>query len=333
MNNINNPIKIKNIKEINESFSLCSLDNIFTAFKSINNIFYLVYATKNKSIIIYNLVNDTKIVEIKKAHKEFITNFRHHQDEKNKRDLLISISSGDNNIKLWNLNDLECLLDIKQIYKEGFINSACFLEEEYNNQIYIIASNFNFNTFEGIKVINSNGKEIKQINNSNDKTYIISSYYDDITNKNYIATGNVGHIKSFDFQENKLYNNYYDDNKKAHFSIIFHLNKDKKILELIDSCYDGLIRIWNFHTAELINKINFDFAINSIFLFNDNYIFVSCYDKTIKIVNLKKEIVEDFCGNNKDIISLYAIGQTQNENYLITQGFEEDPLTIYNLEI
>ena len=78
MNNINNPIKIKNIKEINESFSLCSLDNIFTSFKSINNIFYIVYATKNKSIIIYNLVNDTKIVEIKKAHKEFITNFRHH---------------------------------------------------------------------------------------------------------------------------------------------------------------------------------------------------------------------------------------------------------------
>ena len=88
-----------------------------------------------------------------------------------------------------------------------------------------------------------------------------------------------------------------------------------------------------FSYCRINNKINFDFAINSIFLFNDNYIFVSCYDKTIKIVNLKKEIVEKFCGNNKDIISLYAIGQTQNENYLITQGFEEDPLTIYNFEI
>ena len=333
MNNINNSIKIKNIKEINESFSLCSLDNIFTVFNSINNIFYLVYATKTKSITIYNLLNNTKIVEIKKAHEHYITNFRHHQDKKNKRDLMISISLGDNNVKLWNLNDLECLLSIKQIYNVGYINSACFLEEEYNNQIYILTSNYNFNTFESIKVFNLNGKEIKQINNSNDKTYIIISYYDDISNKNYIATGNVGKIKSFDFQENKLYNNYYDDNKRAHFSILFHQNKDKKILELIESCYDGLIRIWNFHTAELIDKINFHFGINSIFLFKDNYIFVSCYDKTIKIVNLKNEMIDEFYGINKDIVSLYAIEQNSNGNYLITQGFEDDPIAIYNLEI
>ena len=333
MNNNNNSFKINNIKEINESFSLCSLDNIFLVFNSVNNILYLIYASKLKSIIIYDLVDETKICEIKNAHKEYITNFRHHFDKKNKRDLMISISTSDNNIKLWNLNDLECLMDIKKIYKEGYLNSACFLEDEYNNEIYIITSNCNFNSFEGIKVFDFSGKELKQINNSSDKTYIILSYYDISSNKNYIATGNMGMIKSFDFQENKLYNKFYDGSKRPHFSVIFYKDKNNNILKLIESCYDGLIRIWNFHTVKLISKINFSSGINSISLFKDNFIFASCYDKNIKILNLENEIIENFCGINKDIISLFAIGHPSNENFLITQGFEDDPIVIYKLEI
>lgn len=333
MINNNNSFKINNIKEINESFSLCSLDNIFTVFNSVNNIIYLIYASKIKSIIIYDLINEAKICEIKNAHKEYITNFRHHFDKKNKRDLMISISSSDNNIKLWNLNNLECLMDIKKIYKEGYLNSACFLEDEYNNEIYIITSNFNFNSFERIKVFDFNGKEFKQVNNSNDKTYIIVSYYDNISNKNYIATGNMGMIKSFDFQENKLYNSFYDGSKRPHFSIIFYKDKNDNILKLIESCYDGQIRIWNFHIGNLLSQINFSFGINSISLFKDNYIFASCYDKNIKILNLENETIENFYGVNKDIISLYAIGHTSYGNFLITQGFEDDPIVIYNLDI
>ena len=72
--------------------------------------------------------------EIKNAHNKVIANFRYHLDNKNKRDLIISISPEDNNIKLWNINNLECLLNLSNIYEEGLINSACFLED-YNNNI------------------------------------------------------------------------------------------------------------------------------------------------------------------------------------------------------
>jgi len=330
MNNIKKSIKINNFKEINDSYSLCSLDNIFSVFNSINDILYLIYSKENKSIILYDIINDTKICEIKNAHNKVISNFRHHLDRKNKRDLIISISSEDNNIKLWNLNSLECLLNLINIYEEGFINSACFLED-YNNNIYIITSNFNFNSFQAIKVFDFKGNKIKEINESNDKTYIIISYFDDITNKNYIASGNMGFIKSFDFNENIMYNKYNDNCNKPHFSLIFY--KEEKILKFLDSCCDGKIRIWNFHSAELMNIIDFYVRINNISLLKNKYIFVSCYDYTIRLLNLKDKTIEEFSKIDQDIFSLCAIEHYSEKNYLITQGLDTDPIFIYNLEI
>ena len=330
MNNIKKSIKINNIIEINDAFSLCSLDNIFSVFNSINNILYLIYSKENKSIIIFDIINKVKICEIKNAHNKVITNFRHYLDKKNKRDLVMSISFEENNIKLWNINNLECLLNLQKIYDTGYLNSACFLEDN-NNNIYILASNFNFNSFEPIKVFDLNGNKIKEINESSDKTYIIISFYDEVTEKNYIVTGNMGFIKSFNFQENTLYNKYYDNNNRPHFSLVCY--KDEKILKFIDSCSDGKIRIWNFHTTELINVIDFGVRINNISLFNNKYIFISCYDYNIRILNLKNEIVEDFLGITQDIVSLCTIKCHNKENYLIVQGLDIEPISIYNFEI
>ena len=60
----------------------------------------------------------------------------------NKNDFIISISAQDNNIKLWNLNNCECLLNIQNIRKDRFLYSACLLND--NNQIYILTSNFTY---------------------------------------------------------------------------------------------------------------------------------------------------------------------------------------------
>ena len=48
-------------------------------------------------------------MEIKNALKYNITEFKHCLEEKNKRDLLISISAWAYNIKLWNANTFEYL--------------------------------------------------------------------------------------------------------------------------------------------------------------------------------------------------------------------------------
>ena len=117
-----------------DSFAKYIKGNTFCVFKSIYDIFYLIYRTKNNSIIFYNLIDNKKINEIKNAHKQDITNFRHNLDNYSKRDLILSLSLIDNNIKLWNVNNYECLLNIEKVNKEGGLLSACFLN--YNKQIY-----------------------------------------------------------------------------------------------------------------------------------------------------------------------------------------------------
>ena len=117
-NNFTNPSNIHFLKYLTkDTYTTRIYDNAFSIFKSINNIFYLIYGNKNNSIICLNLINEQIIKEIKNAHNETITNFRHYLDKINSRDLLLSISINDDNIKIWNINNWECLLNLKKIYK------------------------------------------------------------------------------------------------------------------------------------------------------------------------------------------------------------------------
>ena len=91
--------------------------------------------------------------------------------------------------------------------------SACFLNDF--SQIFIITSHYKGegNT-KPIKIFDLKGNKIQEINDSkNKKTIIIDNYYDKISSKNYIITGNVDCSISYDYNENKLYNNYNDNNK------------------------------------------------------------------------------------------------------------------------
>ena len=138
------------------------LNNTFAVFKTIDNLVYLVFADNQKNIIIYNLIDIKNMAIIKKAHKEFITNFRHFSDKANKRDLLMSISADNKEIKIWNINTIECLFTLEKIFSVGQVYSACFLED--NNQIFVIAChNCNFGTPEAIKVYDLDGKKIKEL--------------------------------------------------------------------------------------------------------------------------------------------------------------------------
>ena len=207
-NNYSNPQDINYYKDIIiDSFNL--LDNSFIVFNSINNIIYLIYINKNKSIISFDLVNNKKISEIKNAHNKYITNFRYYLDKNTKIEYFISISSKDNNIKLWNVENLVCLCDIQSIYNEGGLSSACFLND--NNKNYIISSNDNYYIYkldysnESIKVYDFKGNIIKKIYNSEYPTFFIDSYYDKKLNKNFIIIGNKGNVKSYDYNKNEIY--------------------------------------------------------------------------------------------------------------------------------
>ena len=310
-----------------DSYVDYSFDNSFTVFNSINDILYLIYSNKDKSIISYDIINNIRLNEIKNAHNGLITNFRHYLDKMKKRDLILSLSTMDNNIKMWNVNNFECLTNIKNIHKDFWTFSACFLKDD--NHICIVTSNGNLDDCELIKVFDEKGNKIKEIKESNDDTFFIDSYYDGKTNKNYIITGNKGYVKSYIYNKNKIYNIYDDNDNKDHHSVI--INTKEIITKLIESSMDGNIRIWNFNSAELLNKIKVcNNYLNGICLWNNEYLFVGCNDKTIKLIELKKGIIiKELLEHSDRVSTVKKIIHPIYGECLVSQGKYNDQIKLW----
>ena len=323
-----NPKNMKFISEITkDSYANVTLDNSFIVFKSISNILYLIYSNKNKSIISYDLENKKKICEINSFHTENINNFRHYLDENNKRDLILSLSNKEINLKIWNLYNWECLVNIFNVYDFGYLFSSCLLKD--NNEYYIITCNCNLSgDSENIKIFDFNGKLITEINESNELTYFIDAYYDKKNSKNYIITGNDNYIKSYDYNKKELYHKYCDCINEGHQSIVINENNNK--IELIESSF-GTIRVWDFHSGNLLNKIKTgDEDLRGICLWNKEYIFVGCYDNTIKLIDLKKgKIIKNLRGHNNYVITIKKINHPMYGDCLISQGWKNDQIKIW----
>ena len=322
------PERISYLKDITkDSFSYFYLDNTFTVFNSFNDILTLVYSTKDKSIVSFDLIHNIKINAIKGAHKELITNIRHTQDIPNKRDLLLTISY-DSNIKLWDFNNLECLTDIVDIYKSGYLFSACFLK--LNDIFYIITSNYSENNDE-IKVYDITGNFIKNLENLNGSTNFIDTFYDIKNDKNYIITGNIGCVKSFDFVEDKLYREYSEEDFNDHCSVVINCRQYSKAVNLIESSGDGVVRIWNFHTGVLLKKImTYNKRVLGICLWSDNFIFVGCEDKMVKLIDIKNgEVINNLVGSNDVVINIKKITHPKFGDCLISQGIKDSQIKLW----
>ena len=320
-----NPINIEFLKDLsndsNDKFSDFYLDNKFLVFKAINNIIYLIYSSNKSSIISYDIVNGKKINETKRAHYYTIKGFRYIYDKFKKRDLIISVS--DEIIKLWNIINFECILDIRRTNNDEFYNSACFLTN--NNQIFIIAGNV-----KPIKVFDLNGNLQKEIHKTDRYIFFVDTYYDKNLSKNFIITGNEGCSKSYDFSNNKLYYEYSTGkNEYNHGSITILDNKE--IILLIDSCFDGYIRIWNFHSGQLLNEIKgSNKALCGICLWNNEYFFVGSKDNSIKLVELKtRKIIKNITGHSNEVITIKKITHPKYGECLISQGRGKDHFKLW----
>jgi len=317
-----------------DSYAINSSDNSFNVFKSINNeILYLIYANDIFSIISYDLIENKKLNEIKNAHNTNITSFNHYPDNINKRDLIISISGYTNNIKLWNINNLEFLLNIENINSSGYLLSACFFNN--NNLIYIISSNLLLK--EGpnqIKIFDLNGKKIKEIEDNDYGAFFIDIYSDNKLSKNYIVTSNVNCVKSYNYDENQLYHKYNDNSKELYCHYNIKINEKVDIIEIIESCEDGHIRIWDFHYGYLLKIIKVsNEGLNTMYLWNNDYLFVCCNDKSIKLIDLKNgKIIKELIGHKKRVLTIKKINHFKFGECLISQGDYNDQIKmwIYN---
>ncbi len=330
-----NPKDIKLMSDVaNDSFGYTDLDNSFVVFKAINNIVYIVYSTINKAIVCYDLNKQKIKKKIESSHNKFITNFRHYFEKINRLDLIMSISSEDNNIKVWNFNNWETVLNINNANYVGYLYSACFFNDDNKN--FIITSNRNKQGIcESIKIFDFNGYVTKEINNSKEQTYYLDTYYDDILLKKYIITGNVGYVKSYDYEKNDVYHIYNDNNYDSnsasfcHFSVA--MKNDNGKVKLIESCFDGNIRIWNFHSALLLFRIKIsDQGLRGICLWNNNYLFIGCDDKTIKLIEIKNGlIVKCLDGHTNEVITVKKIIHPIYGECLVSQNGGESHIKFW----
>ena len=330
----NNYIKTNlNSYLVKDSYAWRQFTNTFTIFNSIDNILLLIYSTKSKSIICFDVNSSKKISEIKNVHKEYVINLRHFLDTINKRDIIISLFDN-NHLKLWNARNFECIFYLSNFNMgDGMgmsMSFSSYLLKENNNN-YIITSSYGN---EPIRIFDFNGNKVKEINNSKDSVLVLDNYYDINLSKNFIITGNRNSVKSYDFSNNKLYYKYFDNCEDKYHSDIIIKNEDN-IIKLIASCKDGNIRIWNFHSGLLLMKINLMRFKNQycLCLWDNEYLLVGCCNNIILLVDYKKGLLIGVINvHNDNIMKIVKIIHKNYGECLISQGFGYEQIKIWNFK-
>ena len=166
-----------------------------------------------------------------------------------------------------------------------------------------------------------NGNNIKNINDSIDSNIFIDLYYDIKFHIYYFITGNKGFIKSFDYNKNKIYKKYDEGYYNELYLSIIIIN-NKFIIQLISSCTNGNILIWNFHSAELLNKIEIgNLILYNICLWNNEYIFVGS-EKEIILVNINKGIIIKTLDTDNNLeLNIKKIKHPIYGECLVSQGY------------
>ena len=262
------------------------LNSIFITFDSINDILTLIYVTKDYSIISYDIVQNKKLNIIKSPQKD-ICNLKHCLDNKNKRDLILSQSSY-NNIKIWNLNNYQCILNLKEM-EIDYVSVSQVSFMNHKNNIYIVLSKAPFPS-PICKLFDLFGIQLKEINFESNINYI-TTYNDDDLTKTYIIISFSSMIKSYNYKEGKIYKFYLNIGRNYIYNLLV-INKDR-IWEptRVFANYGNYVTIWNFHTGEMLNNVYFEVNINNICLWNNQFLIA----------------ITENINTNKDIISLLEI--------------------------
>lgn len=294
-----------------------SIDKVFCAFKSFLGDSYVVWGTPTYSLEFFNIEKNKIINSIKEAHMNIIFSCRHYPDKKNKIDYIIT-SSYDRNVKIWNLKSFSYNL-IVNTYNNNYIYSVCLLFEENENKSYVITSSPN----DFMKVWDFTGKLLDTFGLSDEGTYFIDTYHDTKNNKYYILNGNVNDVKSYSFSDRKQYKKYIGKPQSWHMSALVYQYNEQEIL--IESDGNGYIRLWEFHTTNLIKSIfTYSFILlRGICLWNEQYLFAGANDHQIKLYDLiNGKFVKLYKEHTSAVCTLEKIVHNKYGECLLSQGLD-----------
>ena len=325
----------KELLIIKDSYSKFKFINIFVSFISINNgVLYLVYTNEQKSLIFYNLIDNIKMNEIKNSHATNINNIRYFFDKINNRDLILSISFG--NLKIWNI-DSECIININ----EKSILTACILNNKNQNYILSITKKL-ISTIRNrsMKTYNLDGNLVKEIDlapifglNDLPSERFIDCYYDINYSKYYIILCNDYSSFSFDYNEQRIYQEYkeyYNDHER---NVIIKV--EKNIVKLIESIKAGKINIWDFHSGEFLFAIYVkdNYFLYDICLWKENYLFIGCSNNTIKLLDLNDgKIIYEFKTYKDSVISIKIINHPKYGECLLSHGYLSGGIQLWDIK-
>jgi hypothetical protein len=339
----NNSIKeIKNIKNLSinkvqlnfiksiEAYSINPYKNSFIIFNSpLSSIQYLVFATKEKNIISYDLNSNKVLTRINQS--EDIMRFEYIFDKKNRRDLLMAYNLL-NYLKIYDIKNWNIILKIDKVNNLGVLHSACFLHYIKENEYFIITSNDNYFKPDYIKVYDLKGNIKQEIKNSNENTFCVKTFNDESNSKTFIiAMIKNDFIKSYDFDNNTLYKKYSEKGIEGYSNM--EITKTKEgIIKLITSCAAyGLILIWNFNSGILLNKIITGEKFFTFFLYNEKILFIGTMKGDLILMDLlsqDKKNIKNIHENYINCINNFI--HKTGENCLVTQG-NDNIIKIYKI--
>ena len=325
------PTKIEYFKDLSyesyESYPDILNTNLFCAFKSVDDIHYLIYINRSNDIVSYDLIYDKIINVIKNLNEYLIHGIYHYFDNIEKNDIILTLASSNSSIKLWKVQNWECFLNLKRIYPVGYIYSACFLN--YNNNNYFVTSHFSALGKPGkIKIFDFKGNKICDINDSNYMSSFVYTYYDNNLSQYYIIGSFDNFIQSYKYNQNIIYHKYRDNEYLNSISFgCFIIDDFEGIIKLIAGS-SSKIKIWNYHSGELLKKIECRFSIKSLCIWNNIYLFIGGQNYTIKLIDLDNEkVIKELKSNKYDFFSsILYIQKIVHPHYgecFLTQGNEE----------
>ena len=323
------PINLKIHKTItSSSFLPYSIDNTFDVFTSLKDELLLVYSTKIKSIECFDLVKYKFHKTILNAHNGQILTIRHYCPKYIGKDLILSSSNGDYAVKIWDVETWTCKFNINKIYEKGIMYSVCILFDEYQKESFIFTSS----DTDYIKMWSMDEKFIKNISKTNiNEKYFIDTYYDNKEYKYYLISGEMRCIKAYELNLNQLFRTYIDNNSYSEHVSAFIYNKGD-VTRLVESEFYGTVRIWNFHTGYIIQKIDVcrRTPLVSLCLWNENYLLVSCVDNTIKLVDFKNfALIKSFTGHNNEVCSIKKFIHPAYGECLLSQGLVNEHIKMW----
>lgn len=268
------------------------IDCLHSSFFSLDNESIVLIVEKNNNsytLFAINLQKNEKISiseDNEFSNKEVrMFNIFHYQDIQNYRDLIIlslteKYPSKNNYIYIYDFKNRKKILTIINPISEFDSQILTIGVIHQNNQLYLLISE---EEKKYIQLFDFNGKNIENIETDR-KIFTFKTHI--YNNQNHIVIGEHYQLEVYNFDDKKFIKKYIDpddekENKRGEYGIEYYRiylmeNKGRFLLLSYPTAENSKrLKIWDYNTQELINKIVFDHCIVNLLPFYKNYFIMS----------------------------------------------------------